>query len=62
MAEYDKEIMKYLHEKAIELMEKLNEKYQLKDEELSLDEYLYENVYKFSDNEIDEIINLIDKL
>ncbi len=53
--------MKDLHEQAIELMEKLNEKYQLKDEKLSLDEYLYENVYKFSDNEIDEIINLIDK-
>ena len=54
--------MKDLHEKAIELMEKLNEKYQLKDEELSLDEYLYENVYKFSDNEIDECIKLIDKI
>ena len=43
--------MKDLHEQAIELMKKLDEKYQLKDEKLSLDEYLYENVYKFSDNE-----------
>jgi len=53
--------MKDLHEQAIELMEKLDEKYQLKDEKLSLDEYLYEYVYKLSENEIDEITNLINK-
>jgi len=50
-----------LHQQAIELMEKLDEKYQLKDEKLSLDEYLYENVYKLSDEEIDKCINLIDR-
>jgi len=53
--------MKDLHEQAIELMEKLDEKYQLKDEKMSLDEYLYEYVYSLSDEEIDECINLIDK-
>jgi tRNA A37 threonylcarbamoyladenosine dehydratase len=52
---------KDLHTQAIELMEKLIKKYKLKDEMSSLDEFLYENVYKFSDKDIDEIIDLIDK-
>ena len=53
--------IKDLHTQAIELMEKLIKKYKLKDEMSSLDEFLYENVYKFSDKDIDEIVDLIDK-
>ena len=53
--------MKDLHEQAIELMEKLDEKYQLKDEKLSLDEYLYEYVNSLNEDEIKEINNLINK-
>jgi len=52
---------KDLHTQAIELMEKLIKKYKLKDEMSSLDEFLYENVYKFSNKDRDEIVDLIDK-
>ena len=51
-----------LHQQAIELMEKLDEKYQLKEEKMSLDEYLYAYVYTLSDEGIDECIKLIDKI
>ena len=53
--------MKNLHEQAIELMEKLDEKYQLKEEKMSLDEYLYEYVNSLNKDEIIEITNLINK-
>ena len=52
---------KDLHIQAIELMEKLIKKYNLKDEMSSLDEFLYENEDKFRAKEIDEIVDLIDK-
>ena len=57
----DWEITKDLHTQAIELMEKLIKKYKLKDEMSSLDEFLYENIYKFSKKDINEIDDLIDK-
>ena len=53
-----------LHFQAIELMEKIVEKYkkiEIPLELMSLDEFLYEYVYILSDEEIDECIELIDK-
>jgi len=47
-----------LHEKAIDLMIKLDEKYQM-DNTLSLDEYLYEYIDSLTDQEIKEIKELI---
>ena len=47
-----------LHEKAIDLMIKLDEKYQI-DNTLSLDEYLYEYIDSLTDKEIKEIKELI---
>tara|TARA_R110002020_G_scaffold178085_2_gene370904 strand:+ start:1851 stop:2012 length:162 start_codon:yes stop_codon:yes gene_type:complete len=47
-----------LHEKAIDLMIKLDEKYQI-DNTLSLDEYLYEYIDSLTDQEIKEIKELI---
>jgi len=47
-----------LHEKAIDLMIKLDEKYQM-DNTLSLDEYLYEYIDSLTDQEIKEIKDLI---
>jgi len=52
---------KDLHIQAIELMEKLIKKYNLKDELLSLDDFLYEYTYIITEEEIDECIELIDK-
>ena len=49
-----------LHEKAIDLMLELDEKYKM-DNTLSLDEYLYEYVDSLNENEIKEITNLINK-
>ena len=49
-----------LHEKAIDLMNKLDEKYQM-DNTLSLDEYLWEYRYKLNTEEIDKCVDLIDK-
>tara|TARA_Y100001963_G_scaffold29249_1_gene39708 strand:- start:45 stop:215 length:171 start_codon:yes stop_codon:yes gene_type:complete len=49
-----------LHFQAIEIMEKLNEKYKI-DDMLSLDEYLIEYRNKFNNEEINEITNLINK-
>jgi len=53
-----------LHFQAIELMEKIVEKYkkiEIPLELMSLDEFLYEYTYILSDEEIDECIELIDK-
>ena len=47
-----------LHNKAIELMEKLDNKYN-RETAMSLDEYQLE--YKFTKNEYNEITNLIEK-
>ena len=47
-----------LHFQAIEIMEKLNEKYKI-DDMLSLDEYLYEYIDSLTDQEIREIKELI---
>lgn len=47
-----------LHEKAVDLMIKLDEKYQM-DNTLSLDEYLYEYINSLSKQEIKEIKELI---
>ena len=47
-----------LHEKAVDLMIKLDEKYQM-DNTLSLDEYLYEFINSLSKKEIKEIKELI---
>jgi hypothetical protein len=52
--------MKDLHEQAIDLMLKLDEKYKM-DNTLSLDEYLYEYVNSLNKDEIKEINNLINK-
>ncbi len=52
--------MKDLHEQSIELMELLNEKYNINDT-LSLDEYLIEYRNKFNNEEINEITTLINK-
>ena len=52
--------MKDLHEKAIDLMLELDEKYKM-DNTLSLDEYLYEYINKLNKKEIKEITNLINK-
>ena len=52
--------MKDLHEQAIDLMLKLDEKYKM-DNTLSLDEYLYEYVNSLNEDEIKEINNLINK-
>tara|TARA_R100000781_G_scaffold31493_3_gene22973 strand:+ start:539 stop:700 length:162 start_codon:yes stop_codon:yes gene_type:complete len=49
-----------LHEQAIDLMLKLDEKYKM-DNTLSLDEYLYEYVNSLNEDEIKEINNLINK-
>ena len=49
-----------LHIQAIELMNKLNEKYKMNNL-LSLDEYLIEYRNKFNNEEIKEINNLINK-
>ena len=47
-----------LHKKAVDLMIKLDEKYQM-DNTLSLDEYLYEYIDSLTDQEIKEIKELI---
>lgn len=47
-----------LHEKAVDLMIKLDEKYKM-DNTLSLDEYLYEYINSLSKQEIKEIKELI---
>lgn len=47
-----------LHQKAVDLMIKLDEKYQM-DNTLSLDEYLYEYIDSLTDQEIKEIKELI---
>jgi len=52
--------MKDLHEQAIDLMLELDEKYKM-DNNLSLDEYLYEYVNSLNEDEIKEITNLINK-
>jgi hypothetical protein len=49
-----------LHELAIEMMEKINEKYNMNNI-LSLDEYLYEYYNMLSNDERNEITNLISK-
>ncbi len=49
-----------LHIQAIELMNNLDEKYEM-DNLLSLDEYLIEYRNKFNNEEINEITNLINK-
>ena len=49
-----------LHELAIEMMEKINEKYNMNNI-LSLDEYLYEYYNMLSNDERNEITNLINK-
>ncbi len=49
-----------LHIQAIELMNNLDEKYEM-DNLLSLDEYLIEYRNKFNNEEIKEINNLINK-
>ena len=49
-----------LHNQAIELMIKLDEKYKM-DNTLSLDEYLYEYVNSLNKDEIKQITNLINK-
>ena len=49
-----------LHELAIEIMEKINEKYNMNNI-LSLDEYLYEYYNMLSNDERNEITNLINK-
>ena len=51
---------KDLHEKSIDLMIELDEKYKM-DNNLSLDEYLYEYVNSLNKDEIKQIINLINK-
>jgi len=51
---------KDLHEKAIDLMIELDEKYKM-DNTLSLDEYLYEYVNSLNKDEIKQITNLINK-
>ena len=50
----------HLHIQAFELMVKLDEKYKM-DNLLSLDEYLSEYRNKFTNEEITEITNLINK-
>ncbi len=50
-----------LHEQSRELMEKFIVKYKLKDELLSLDEFVVEYSYVLHPNEIKEINNLINK-
>ena len=52
--------MKDLHEKSIDLMIELDEKYKM-DNTLSLDEYLYEYVNSLNKDEIKQITNLINK-
>tara|TARA_R100001530_G_scaffold1848_2_gene3150 strand:- start:361 stop:651 length:291 start_codon:yes stop_codon:yes gene_type:complete len=57
-------VQEELHYQAIELMEKIVEKYkkiEIPLELMSLDEFLYEYTYILSDEEIDECIELIDK-
>ena len=49
-----------LHELAIEMMEKINEKYNMNNK-LSLDEYIYEYYNMLSNDERNEITNLINK-
>tara|TARA_R100001132_G_C3187561_1_gene41059 strand:+ start:272 stop:472 length:201 start_codon:yes stop_codon:yes gene_type:complete len=49
-----------LHNQAIELMIKLDEKYKM-DNTLSLDEYLYEYVNSLNKREVNKITNLINK-
>ena len=49
-----------LHTKALELMEKLDSKYNMINE-LSLDEYLYEYRIILNSNDINEINKLINK-
>jgi len=49
-----------LHELAIEMMEKINKKYNMNNI-LSLDEYLYEYYNMLSNDEKNEITNLINK-
>ena len=49
-----------LHELAIEMMEKINKKYNMNNI-LSLDEYLYEYYDILSINERNDITNLINK-
>ena len=49
-----------LHEQAIDLMLKLDEKYKMNNT-LSLDEYLYEYANSLNEDEIKEINNLINK-
>ena len=51
---------KDLHEKSIDLMIELDEKYKM-DNTLSLDEYLYEYVNSLNKDEIKQITNLINK-
>ena len=51
---------KDLHEKSIDLMIELDEKYKM-DNNLSLDEYLYEYVNSLNKDEIKQITNLINK-
>ncbi len=51
---------KDLHEKSIDLMIELDEKYKM-DNTLSLDEYLYEYVNLLNKDEIKQITNLINK-
>ena len=50
-----------LHTQALNLMEKLNDKYNLKDQVLSLDEYYYEYSNIINPNEVKEVKELIDK-
>ena len=50
-----------LHIQAIELMDKIIEKYNLKDELLSLDEFVFEYSHILHPNEIKECNELINK-
>ena len=52
--------MKDLHQKSIDLMIELDEKYKMNNT-LSLDEYLYEYVNSLNEDEIKKITNLINK-
>ena len=49
-----------LHQKSIDLMIELDEKYKM-DNTLSLDEYLYKYVNSLNKDEITKITNLINK-